>query len=104
MYSSQKMLSEVDERKVWAIDVTMTPPDPNVKIGRVIVTKRTTEEPAYIRSVPPMQTPILKKQENEEVVLLKRILQGLQPKSQVPMPGLPVSTSGPTQSMRVHAF
>jgi hypothetical protein len=78
----------VDERIAWATDISKLHRDPRLVYGGTIVSHRDFEEAAVISVVPSVMAPILKKQEETQTELLKKILQQVGQRGDVPMPGL----------------
>ncbi len=78
----------LDERVAWATDISKLPRDPSLVYGGTIIRHRDFEEQAYISVMPSVMAPILKKQEETQTELLKKILQQVGQRGDAPMPGL----------------
>jgi hypothetical protein len=79
----------VDERVAWATNISKLPRNPRLVYGGTIVSHRDFEEQAVISVMPSVMAPILKKQEETQTDLLKKILQQVGQRGDAPMPGLP---------------
>jgi len=64
----------LDERVAWAADITRLPADPNLVYGGTVVMRRSVVVPVFINAMPQQVAPILKKHEDEQTSLLKKIL------------------------------
>ena len=64
----------LDERIAWATDITRVPADPRLVYGGTMVVRRSDIVSAYINPMPQQVAPILKKREDEQTTLLKKIL------------------------------
>jgi hypothetical protein len=78
----------IDERVAWATDISKLPRDPRLVYGGTIIRHRDFEEQAYIAVMPSVMAPILKKREETQAELLKKILQQVGQRGDAPMSGL----------------
>ena len=74
MYISKMSFQVQDERVAFAASVFRLPRDPSLVFGGTIIRTRSSDGPVVIHSMPAQVTPILKKSEDMQTQLLRKIL------------------------------